>query len=136
MLQLQELAKQEEHSKTITITDGLPSFLIGPCEVQAIYQVNAKDDYYLINLSVVADLTIICQRCLQEFKIAYNNPTVIAVCKTEDRAESLLDSYESIFSPNGQVLLEDLVRDELHLYVAQFHPDSNDCDQEVLQILT
>jgi uncharacterized protein len=32
--------------------------------------------------------------------------------------------------------LEDLVVDDLHLYVPQFHQETNDCDQEINQFLT
>ena len=136
MLRLQDLAKQTQHSTKLILTEHLPSFLNGPCEVQTTYRVEAKDDYYLIHLHVKGELNVLCQRCMQEFKFDHDNSTVIAVCKNEDRAESLLEIYESIVSLNGQVVLEDLVRDELYLYVPQSHPNIEDCDEEVLQILT
>ena len=131
MLHLQDLAKQGQHTKLLTISDSLPSFLCSPCHLNVTYQVEAKDDFYLIHLGVTGDLNIICQRCMHEFTFSYDNQTVIAACRKDERAEQLLVYYETIVSSNSQVALEDLIRDELHLYVPIFHPIVNDCDSEV-----
>ena len=135
MLNLLDLAKQNQHSQTLIITERLPDFLPAPCTVTVLFQVEAKDDFYLINLHVKGELHIVCQRCLSEFVHPYDNQTVIAVCRSEERANQLLEQYECIVSSNCQVALDDLVSDELHLYVPQFHPDLNDCDSEIRQIL-
>lgn len=136
MLRLHELTKQEQHSKTVAITNHLPFFLQGPCEVQATYHVEAIEDYHVVQLRVTGDLTVICQRCAHEFNLNYDNATAIAVCKTDARAEQLQETMECIVSADGLIELEDLIRDDLHLYAPQSHPDSNDCDKEVMQIVT
>ncbi|HRD70068.1 MAG TPA: metal-binding protein [Legionella sp.] len=135
MLNVQDLAKQNHQTKTITLLERLPGFISPPCHLTAQYTVEAKDDFYLIHLQVVGDLTVICQRCMLEFNLPYDNSTIIAVCRDEDRAEQLLEQYECIAASNWQVDLNDLVIDELHLYVDQFHSQIEDCDEEVTKIL-
>jgi uncharacterized protein len=136
MLNMQELAKQSQHTKTMLIKERLPDFINTLCQVDVTYQVEAKDNFYLINLRVQGELNISCQRCMNEFQLSYDNPTVIAVCRNDERAEQLLEHYECIVSSNWQVELEDLVSDELHLYVPQFHQEINECDHEINQFLT
>ena len=136
MLHLQEMAKQSQHNKHLVINERLPQFIVAPCKVYVTYHVEMKDDFYLIHLRVTGDLTITCQRCMQEFHLSYDNPTILAVTRNDDRSEQLLEHYECIVSSNGQVDLEDLVIDELHLYAPPFHQEINECDREVNQILT
>lgn len=136
MLYLQELAKHGPHNQEITLSERLPSFLASPCHLNVAYQVEPKDDFYLIHLEVRGELEVTCQRCLNEFKLMYNNPTTIAVTRNDERAEQLLEHYECIVSTNYQVSLDDLVVDELHLYVPQFHEETKDCDGDVNQFLT
>lgn len=136
MLHLPEMAKQDQQVKLLTVDERLPSFLIPPCHLTVTYHVEAKDDFYLIHLGVAGDLNIACQRCMQEFNFAYNNHTIIAVCRNDERAEQLLEFYECVVSSNWQVDLEELIIDELHLYIPPFHPEINDCDSEINQFLT
>ncbi|CEG56745.1 YceD family protein [Legionella fallonii] len=136
MLHLPEIAKQGQQTKIIRIDDRLPSFLISPCQLNVTYHVEVEDDFYLLHLKVVGDLNAICQRCMQEFHFSYDNETTIAVCRSDERAEQVLELYECIVSSNWHVDLNDLITDELHLYAPQFHPNNNDCDSEINQILT
>lgn len=136
MLQLQDLAKQGPRQQTLLVSERLPTFLSKPCTLHVEYKVEAKDKFHLINLHVSGDLTIICQRCMDEFAFAYDNETMIAACRTDERAEQLIDQYECIVVEEGQVALDDLVIDELHLYVPLFHPETSDCSSEINQYLT
>lgn len=135
MLHLQDLAKQNSHTETVTLNERLPSFLSGPCQLKVTYKVEGKDDFYLIYLEVLGELKINCQRCMQEFNYPYDNSTRIAVCRSDERAEQLLEQYECIVSSKGQVLLSDLITDELHLYAPQFHLETKDCDHGIMRIL-
>lgn len=137
MLYLQELAKQgAKRHEQINVSERLPSFISEPCQIDVTYQVEAKDDFHLIHLEIKGELNIACQRCMHEFKLSYNNPTVVAVARSDERAERLLEEYECIVSSNWQVSLEDLVADDLHLYVPQFHQEISDCDEEINRFLT
>jgi uncharacterized protein len=136
MLYLQELAKQGQQSKTVTLTERVPHFIATPCELNVNYHVETREDFYLINLEVRGELTLLCQRCMDDFNYSYENNTIIAVCRDDARAEQLLERYECIVASNLQVSLEDLIIDELHLYAPQFHPEIEDCGNEINQFLT
>lgn len=136
MLHLQELVKQGEHRQDLTITERVPNFITGPCNLVVHYRVEAEDDFYLIHLHTEGLLTVICQRCLLEFINAYENKTTIAVCRSDERAEQVMELYECIVASNWQVDLRELIVDELYLYVPQFHHAIEDCDDEVNNILT
>lgn len=136
MLRLNDLAKQQSQTHHLVVSDDLPVSLKGPCALDVSYRVEAQNDIYLIHLRVVGDLTAICQRCMHEYPLSYDNQTVIAVCRSDARAEELLEEYECIVASNWQVSLDELIHDELHLYVPEFHPDFNACDDEINQFLT
>ncbi|QMT60483.1 DUF177 domain-containing protein [Legionella sp. PC997] len=135
MLHLQEMVKQGQQTKKVTLSERLPNFITSPCQLDTTYHVEAKEDFYLIHLHVKGDLLIQCQRCLDEFNFPYDNMTVVAVCRNDERAEQILEHYECIVSENLQVSLEDVLIDELHLYAPQFHPRIDDCSSEINQIL-
>lgn len=135
MLHLQEMIKYGQQANTVTLSERLPTYLAAPCQLQVTYQVEMKDDFYLIQLHVTADLAVQCQRCLGEFIYPYDNRTEVAVCSTDERAEQVLEHYECIVSANFQVRLEDVLIDELHLYAPQFHYEMNECNSETNQIL-
>lgn len=136
MLNLHDLVKQETQNKTVTLSDRLPHYLSSPCEVTARYQAKIKDDFYLLELHVSGALTVTCQRCMEDYDLAYDNMTQLAVCRTDERAEQLLEHFECVVSKNGSIELEELIIDELHLYVPHFHPEISDCSSEVNQFLT
>lgn len=135
MLHLQEQAKYDQQNQNLLLKDRLPDFINPPCQMEVIYSVEANDDYYVMHIQTKSDLNVICQRCMQDFTNVYENQTVIAVCKTDQRAEQLLPLYDCIVSPDWQLDLKELVIDELHLYAPQFHPEMVDCDSEVIKIL-
>jgi uncharacterized protein len=136
MLHLSEIAKQGQQTRVVRVEERLPVFLTSPCHMNVTFHIEAKDDFYLIYLKAAGNLNIVCQRCMQEFCFPYDNETIIAVCRSDERAEQLLAQYECIVSSNGSLDLNDLVIDELHLYAPQFHPDLADCGDEINQILT
>lgn len=136
MIHLQELAKQGQQEKDFTLSERLPSFIKPICHLHASYRVEAKDDFYLIYLRVQGDLNSVCQRCMEDFTVCYDNSTIIAVCRNDERAEQLLSQYECIVSSNWHVDLNELVVDELHLYAPQTHPEINTCGGEINEILT
>ncbi|KTD06432.1 metal-binding protein [Legionella gratiana] len=135
MLHLQEMVKHGSQNRTIMLSERLPNFITAPCSLDVTYWVEAKEDFYLIYLHVTGKLPLQCQRCLDEFNFPYDNKTVVAVCRNDERAEQILEYYECIVSANLQVSLEDILIDELHLYAPQFHAEMSDCSSEINQIL-
>ncbi|MGC1182886.1 YceD family protein [Legionella sp.] len=136
MVFLQEMVKQGHQTKIVTIKERLPNFIIAPCTLYVHYQVDVKEDFYLVRLHVNGEVSLQCQRCLDNFNYLYDNNTVIAVCRDEQRAEELLEHYECVVSSSLQICLEDLIIDELHLYAPQFHLQITDCSQDINQFLT
>lgn len=136
MIHLQELSKHGQQEQVFNFDDRLPFYVKSGCQLKVKFSVEAKDDLYLIHLHVSGEFTGVCQRCLQDFPVSYDNATRIAVCRNDDRAEQLISQYECIVSSNWQVDLKELIIDELHLYAPQMHPDFQDCDESVNKILT
>jgi len=136
MLQLHELAKQGKKTEALILKERLPDYVFSPCQLKATYQVESQGNFYLVRLSVSGDLRLCCQRCMDEFTFNYDNDVAIAVCRSDERAEQLLEYYECIVAINDEISIEDLVVDELYLYAPMFHPASDDCNSEINQILT
>ncbi|MCA0404107.1 MAG: YceD family protein [Proteobacteria bacterium] len=135
MLHLSELVKHGQQTESILLDERLPVFLKAPCRLTATYNIENKDDFYLVNLNVAGDVIVTCQRCMDEFNLAYDNSIILAVCRSDERAEQLLEHYECIVSSNWHVDLKELIIDELHLYVSPFHQEISDCDNKINEIL-
>lgn len=116
---------------TLEINQRLPSYLKPPCILQCQYHVEKRDNYYLLTLNVSGELTVTCQRCLQEFTYPYSNETQIAICSSEQQADELMAYYECLVSAIPEVDIDELVTDELHLYVPESHSDTTLCDPTI-----
>lgn len=127
---LKKYAKQERNGKvTLNLSDRLPMFISPPCELTCEFQVESQRSYYIIKLNVHGVLSLICQRCLNDFKYEYHNQSNMAVCQTEEDAERLMNSYECIVSLSSEVDLVDIITDELHLFCPEKHEDIVDCGE-------
>lgn len=124
------------HTASFEINERLPSFLEGPCVVACQYVIEKRQDFYLISLQTAADLSLICQRCLQTFKHAYTNNTELAVFESEELAEKHMSEYECFVAKTRQIDLVELVTDELYLYCPTMHVDTQVCDDEVGRYLS
>ncbi len=135
MLYLHEIVSQGQQSTILSLADRLPAFIKGPCDVTVNYEVEAKENFYLLHLHVQGTLCIACQRCLDEFSYSYDNMTILAICRDDAQAEQLLARYECIVAPNLQIDLYELVVDELYLYAPQIHSEIAKCNSEINQFL-
>lgn len=136
-LNLQNLIKKGEKTEILlTLQERLPEYLHTPCQVAIELNIKKQDDYWLLHLKTQADLHINCQRCAEDFVLPYINETELAVCETEARAESLLALYDCIVDDRAELSLDNIITDELYLYVPQFHPDLQDCDKIVHQYIS
>ncbi len=134
MLSLRELG-QEKSTREFLIRERLPSFLTSPCHLSVDYYAEKRDQVFLLHLQLCGELTVICQRCMEEFPYHYEQKIVLAVCRDEERAEQLMEHYETVVAQEDVVNLEELVVDELHLSAPQFHQEMSDCGHDVNQIL-
>ncbi|HHF7343914.1 TPA: metal-binding protein [Legionella feeleii] len=126
-----EAAKAEPQNVKIELQERLPAYVAAPCVLDCQFKVSAEKNYYLITMDVDSIVSVICQRCLGEFHHHYTNQTTLAVCNSDEIAEKLMELYECVVSTNGQLELEELLTDELHLYVPESHLDIENCDQEI-----
>jgi uncharacterized protein len=128
--------KGEWEHLELKIYDRLPVHVRSPSAVACRFQIQQVDKYYLLTLHAKSTLTVICQRCLQEFAYQYTNVTQVALASSDEMADKLMEKYECIVTLNDQLDLQELVTDELHLYVEEFHREIKDCDNEVAQYIT
>ena len=76
---------------------------------------------------------MICQRCLQEFPHAYSHQTKLAVCKTDELAEKLMETFECTVNYKGEIDLIEVLTDDLHLFSPEKHQNVLECSNEVSQ---
>lgn len=127
-INLKEAVRQAQpYHQTLLLTQRLPAHIEPPCTIEADYQVEWRGSYYLLKLHTSGLLRICCQRCLNEAEVNYSNEVELAICLSEQQAESVLADYEAIVAVEQQIDLEEIVTDELHLYAPSMHPDENDC---------
>lgn len=120
--------KPSEQRLSILLEQRLPLFIKAPCQVECHYQLQKEKGYFLLDMEVSGALTIVCQRCLAEFTHDYTNKTLIALCESDETADQLMSNYECSVISNGEVDLNDLILDELHLYAPQKHTELKHCD--------
>lgn len=130
-INLRKAANQGPQTLTLTLNERLPSYIQPPVGMACTYTIEARDNYYLVDLTVSGEVTVTCQRCLKPFIYHYTNPITIAVCGSETVAEKLLTAYESIVATDNQIDLNNVIIDELHLSCPESHEDSADCDPEI-----
>lgn len=128
LLNLKLLTTSQQQHHRVYLEERLPFFINTPCWVDCCYQVQKESRYTLLHMEISAELTVICQRCLSEFSVKHTNKTTLALCETESIANELMSDYECIVVSDGVVSLDDLIADDLHLYVPQKHEVVQDCD--------
>lgn len=120
-------------SRTIVlrIEERKPARVSSPCELTCVFHVEDYKDYYVLTLDVSGLIEIACQRCLADFQLDYTHQTSLAVCSSDETAETLMTRYECIVVHDDQVDLMDIVTDELHLFLPEKHADFAQCDREI-----
>ena len=127
-------SKSKEKAEQIVkllLQERLPYRIHSPCELTCRFHVVSYDNYYVVTLEVLGQLTIICQRCLKSFDKEYHNKSQLAVCMNEALAESLMEEYECIVVNEHELNLIDIVTDELYLFTPEKHENPKDCDPEM-----
>lgn len=127
--------KEQPQRIEVELVERFPDNIIAPCKVICDYELQPYSDYYLLAMQVSGTIQIQCQRCLGTFEYPYDNSTTLAVCSSEEVAETLMSDYESIVALNNQIDFKELITDELILNCPKKHPDINDCDSEVDRFL-
>jgi len=123
--------KEQPQRIEVELTERFPDNIITPCAVSCSYEVHSYNDYYLLTMQVNGTIQVECQRCLKTFCYPYDNKSTLALCSSEELAEKLMDTYESIVTINGQVDFKELITDELILNCPKKHLDTMDCDNDI-----
>lgn len=130
---LKSLAREgQTHEVTLVLKERLPHFVDNPCSIICHYSVKKQDNYYLLTLDLQGDVRLVCQRCLQIYSHLFSRVSTIAICPDDERASKLMEQYDCLVA--GQLVnLEDIVTDELHLYIPEKHEDERLCDPEIFK---
>lgn len=114
----------------LKLSERLPYYIVSDCTLDCEYLVQRFPNYYLLRLNVSGELSIQCQRCLENFTYPYENQTEVAICRDDLTAESLMEQYECIVAPQNELDLVPIVTDELYLYAPEKHAELIDCTEK------
>ena len=135
LLDLNKLASAQKKLEVDVNIDGrLPTQVALPFTVHCQLEVNPNPDYSMLVLDMSARLNLICQRCCDSFEHVFTQHLKIAVCETEEKAQTHME-YECIVAPKGMVNLNDILIDTCHLYLPEFHINPSECNPEVQNYL-
>lgn len=135
LIDLKKLEMGGEETVAVKLIDRLPRHISSEPLVQTKIYAKKESNFYLLKVHGTSNFTVTCQRCLNDFPYFYDKMTEFAVCDNEDLAERLMDNYECLVSPRGEIALVELLTDELHLYVPEAHPDVADCDSSLTYMI-
>ena len=94
-----------------------------------------EENRYLIQVSVVADVSVICQRCLEPMPLHLETDNLLAVVWDDDYARQLPRYLEALIVGEGHCSLWALVEDELILGTPAFsYHDASDCNETLVGI--
>lgn len=93
----------------------------GPIEAQVAFGNDGEN--VLVDASLRGAVSVACQRCLEPMTLAVDSRMRLAL--VADDTAVAPDGYESLFVPDGEVRLADLVEDEILLGIpfSARHPD-------------
>jgi uncharacterized protein len=76
-----------------------------------------------------ASLMLPCQRCLESFAYKIEGTFLSGIVHTEAEADQLPKNYDPLIAPEGLLILQDIIEDELiiSLPIVPMHP-MNDCN--------
>jgi uncharacterized metal-binding protein YceD (DUF177 family) len=112
----------QSQTVTLLLNERLPAYLASTPTMTCTYTLTEAGSYWLLSLSVTADLPLICHHCVEPYVYAYACKTVLAICRTEVDAERLLSEYETVVAIDGKIDLEAILTDDLYLYAPEKNP--------------
>lgn len=111
------------YTVSLCLKERLPWFIQGPCHIECQYMLKYADNkkYYLLWMQYFGMVDTICQRCAKVFTQKYTNINELALCATDDLAKTLLKNYETVVLKANKFDINELVIDDLFLYLPQKH---------------
>lgn len=119
-------AKSEEIK--LLIKERLPHFVASDVEMSFTYEVAQQGPLYLLNIDEKASISVICQRCMGEFEQPFEHQSQIAICATDKMAQQYQSLYDVIVISDLIVNIEDILVDDLYLYLPNNHKNIDLCN--------
>lgn len=134
VLDLAQAARQDTRLHGHLAVSSMPRLLaaLASGEGEANVELHTRLDpggQRVIGGRIDAQVSLICQRCLEPMIFETHAQPLLAWVKSEDEAAALPEEYEPLLAPDGRVVLADLVADELLLALplAPRHEISDAC---------
>lgn len=91
-----------------------------------------EENRYLVRVCVSAEVTLLCQRCLETMPSRLSSDNTLAVVWTDDQAARLPRHLDPLLVPGEECDLWDLVEDELILALPAFsYHDTVECRERL-----
>ncbi len=74
-----------------------------------------EEGFYVIDATMSASVTMLCQRCLEEVNLTVNGECHLAVVWNEDKAKSLPTHFEPVVVGEDELVTASLLEEELIL---------------------
>ena len=89
-----------------------------------------EENRYLIKVSVAADISVTCQRCLESMPVHLETDNVLAIVWDDDSARQLPRYLEPMIVAEGPCNLWELVEEELMLGLPAFsYHETQECNE-------
>ncbi|NBX84093.1 MAG: metal-binding protein [Gammaproteobacteria bacterium] len=117
----------KNHDIKVILEDRLPSFVIEPIEMTFSYEVEKEGPLNLLTIHEKAYPKIQCQRCMEECSQPFEHTSQIAICSSDEIAQQYQSSYDLIVASDFILEINDILIDDLHLYLPNFHKKIDQC---------
>ena len=111
----------------IILEDRLPHYVLEPIEMMFSYEVEKEGPLYLLTIYENAHPKIQCQRCMEECSQPFEHTSKIAICGSDEIAQQYQSAYDLIVAPDFIIEINDILIDDLHLYLSNFHKKIDQC---------
>jgi uncharacterized protein len=87
--------------------------------------------FAVAEVNVAADVTLVCQRCLQPMVEHIETESRVFLPHSEAAAERVPDDVELMIAPEGRLKMSELIEEDLLLALpfAPLHPEASRCEQ-------
>jgi uncharacterized protein len=115
----------------LTALPGFPAdYVAGGGSVQAHLVFGREQGFAMARVEFRAQLTATCQRCLGSMPLRIEASSPVLIVESQQGAESAPAGWETFLAPEGRLLLEALIGEELLLAlpIVPTHEQSSECE--------
>lgn len=111
----------------LILDERLPYYVLEPIEMSFSYEVIKEGSIYILTVYEYAQPKVQCQRCMEDTVQPFEHESKIAICGSEEIAQQYQSGYDLIVSPDFIIEIKDILIDDLHLYLSNFHKKIDQC---------